>query len=292
MGKNKENGKNRVRILRYFSGKYDDYDKNFFIKVPCGQCIGCRLDYARIWGERCALESSYYVENCFVTLTYDDVHLPSRADPEAFRLFIKRVRNHFKDRKIRYFGCGEYGTSSGRFHMHIILFNCQFNDLKYLKTNKNGDPLYTSEELKSLWPYGFSTVGECNYKTCNYTARYILKKQKGEIKTDEFVRMSTRPGIGYQYFIDHYDELLTNKMIYFNFDENKKTTNINKYFKKLIQTLNFEISEELDKEAIEKIEAKQLNDKQLYNVPDTKDLLDIQKELKLASIKQLKKRDL
>lgn len=291
LGIDEHSGKKIVRILNFFSGNYDDYDSKHYIKVPCGQCIGCRLDYARIWGERCSLEASGYKENCFVTLTYDDKYLPLKANKKDFDLFIKRVRNHFKDRKIRYFGCGEYGSNTHRFHMHIILFNCDFNDKKYYKTNKNGDALFTSETLSKLWPYGFSTVGDCNYKTCNYTARYILKKQKGEIKTDEYVKMSNHPGIGYDWFINHYEDLLTTNMIYFSFDENKKTTNINKYYKKLMQKMDLDLSEENDELVIKRIEAKNLNDRQLYNVPDTKQVFETRERLKKASIRSLHLRE-
>lgn len=47
-----------------------------FREVPCGQCIGCRLDRSRQWATRCALEMEGHEKNCFVTLTYDDEHLP------------------------------------------------------------------------------------------------------------------------------------------------------------------------------------------------------------------------
>lgn len=50
-------------------------------EIPCGQCIGCRLDKSREWATRCALEMGLYEKNCFVTLTYDDDHLPMNPAP-------------------------------------------------------------------------------------------------------------------------------------------------------------------------------------------------------------------
>ena len=45
-------------------------------RVPCGRCIGCRLDYSIDWATRCVNESSLYSDNCFITLTYSDSNLP------------------------------------------------------------------------------------------------------------------------------------------------------------------------------------------------------------------------
>ena len=44
--------------------------------IPCGQCIGCRIDYSRMWADRCILEAKEHDNNAFVTLTYDPEHLP------------------------------------------------------------------------------------------------------------------------------------------------------------------------------------------------------------------------
>jgi len=46
------------------------------VVVPCGQCIGCRLERSRQWAVRCVHESSLYDRNCFITLTYSDEYLP------------------------------------------------------------------------------------------------------------------------------------------------------------------------------------------------------------------------
>ena len=46
------------------------------ILLPCGQCIGCRLDRSRAWAMRCIHEASLHDENCFITLTYNAENLP------------------------------------------------------------------------------------------------------------------------------------------------------------------------------------------------------------------------
>lgn len=43
--------------------------------LPCGQCIGCRMDYARRWADRMMLELESHSTAYFITLTYDDDHV-------------------------------------------------------------------------------------------------------------------------------------------------------------------------------------------------------------------------
>ncbi len=45
------------------------------MEVGCGQCLGCRLDYRRMWGMRIAHEAALWEHlggNSFITLTYRD----------------------------------------------------------------------------------------------------------------------------------------------------------------------------------------------------------------------------
>ena len=190
-----------------------------FTQVPCGKCIGCRLDYASNWADRLSLEALDYPSDkrWFVTLTYDDAHLPPLGKcgihtlfPRDVTLFLKRLRSAYPSEDIRYFYSGEYGESdSKRPHYHLILFGHSFDDLKYYKANDLGDPLFTSEVLSSLWRCGYVVIGEFSWNTAAYTARYVLKKVKGSGAKDlyrdagilpEFCRMSRRPGIGSRRF--------------------------------------------------------------------------------------------
>ena len=42
----------------YYRGK--DYPIDMLIKIPCGKCVGCRLEYSRQWANRCMLELQYH----------------------------------------------------------------------------------------------------------------------------------------------------------------------------------------------------------------------------------------
>lgn len=178
------------------------------IKLPCGQCIGCRLERSRQWAVRCNHEASLYENNCFITLTYDDHHLPSDGSlhKEHFQKFMKRLRKKFPGSKIRYFHCGEYGDELSRPHYHAILFNFDFQDKEVWKI-KQGNTLYRSATLEKLWTFGYSTIGDVTFESAAYVARYCTKKVTGKEaeahygdKQPEYTTMSRRPGIAADWF--------------------------------------------------------------------------------------------
>ncbi|WNK14301.1 MAG: replication initiator protein [Microvirus sp.] len=188
------------------------------LDLPCGQCVGCRLERSRQWAMRCVHEASLYERNCFVTLTYDDEHLPSGSTLvyRDFQLFMKRLRKEFPrmpDDGIRFFMCGEYGEDTQRPHYHVCLFNFDFDDRLYFKLSGAGKKLYRSAMLERLWPLGYAGIGTLNFESAAYCARYILKKVTGDLagahycnvdvdtgvcswREPEFCHMSLKPGIG------------------------------------------------------------------------------------------------
>lgn len=179
---------------------------NTAIKVPCGRCIGCRLEYSRQWAVRCMHEAQTHEENCFITLTYDDDHLPSDLSLclKDFQNFMKRLRKLVSPQKVRFFHCGEYGADFGRPHYHACLFGFDFEDKVLFKT-RDDVRLYTSDVLQSLWTFGFSTIGDVTFDSAAYVARYVLKKVTGnkedvlghyQGRKPEYTTMSRRPGIG------------------------------------------------------------------------------------------------
>ena len=127
-------------------------------------------------------EIQLHDDNCFITLTYDDEHMPSDYSlrKEDFQKFLKRLRDHIKPKKIRYFMCGEYGEDSWRPHYHAIIFNYDFPDKLRVQSKEVDNPYYISPELSSLWPYGYHIIAEANFDTAAYVARYCTKKITGD----------------------------------------------------------------------------------------------------------------
>lgn len=211
------------------------------MEVACGQCLGCRIDRRRMWAMRIVHESQLHDVNSFVTLTYREkyecdeyqlshgYHVPDdwSLHKSHFQKFMKRLRHSRTGQKIRYFMCGEYGSTCqhgielkagpcqvcrrGRPHYHAILFNCGFPDLEEI-----GDGLYTSRFLEEIWKYGYIGIGSVSFESAAYVAGYCLKKITGQqaeeeykqVNVDgeecwiepEYAAMSRRPGIGKEWF--------------------------------------------------------------------------------------------
>jgi hypothetical protein len=193
------------------------------IKLPCGQCIGCRIDRSRMWAVRCMHEASLHEENCFITLTYADEYLPKNGslDYVDFQKFMKRLRKSAG--QLRFYMCGEYGELNWRPHFHAILFGFQFSDKKLWMKTGSGELIYRSELLEKLWPFGHSSIGDVTLKSAGYVARYVMKKITGDLAEShyeritqdgevvklrpEFNRMSLKPGIGQKWFDQFYSDV-------------------------------------------------------------------------------------
>lgn len=155
-----------------------DYSREFSLfQLPCGQCLNCRLEYARTWAIRCVHEAKMWPNNSFITLTYDDKHLgENKLDYRDFQLFMKKLRRRLPGQQIGYFVTGEYGEKSKRKHWHAIIFNYRPADCEYQFSNERGDKIFTSKSLAELWEFGSSNLGDVTFESAGYCARYAAKK--------------------------------------------------------------------------------------------------------------------
>lgn len=263
-------------VVVFSLSPHQDRDAWEHIQVPCGQCVGCRLEYSRQWANRCMLEAQYHDSSYFATFTYDNDHVPRSyyADPATgeaipsltlrkrdFQLLMKRIRRRFPDDRIRFFMSGEYGGETFRPHYHVILFGLHLDDLVFYKIVREGDcyySYYNSPKLQSCWldsdgkPIGFVVVGEVTWESCAYTARYVMKKMKGEQSgyyeehgiEPEFVLMSRRPGIARQYY-DENPALFDSDYINISTPKGGKKFRPPRYFQKLFEIDQPEKSAEL-----------------------------------------------
>lgn len=152
------------------------------LTLPCGNCIGCRLDRARDWALRCYHEAQMTPLSSYLTLTYAPEHLPAppTVQPRQITLFMKRLRKTLGIPGLRYYACGEYGDELQRPHYHLLLFGYDFPDKRFWKKNKRGDVLYNSKTLDKIWGFGHCQIGTVTMASAGYVARYIMKKQTGE----------------------------------------------------------------------------------------------------------------
>jgi len=157
---------------------------------PCGYCEACRLTYRQTWAARIQLEAQCHAENIFVTLTYDQDHLPDPPQlvPDHLSAFVKRLRARFAPLQFRFFACGEYGSRTLRPHYHVVLFGLPCN-------------AEVERQVLSAWGAGHVSISQLSPARASYVAKYVCKDISDDDKLPEgyqreFARMSRNPGIG------------------------------------------------------------------------------------------------
>lgn len=160
------------------------------LQVPCGTCICCREEQARQWAIRIAHEATLHQHNSFVTLTYDENHIPKfgSLDYKHCTDFLKRLRK--AKGSTRYYLVGEYGDESLRPHYHLCIFGHSFSEDRII-TRTQPHLLWTSPALTKIWGNGNVTVGALTFETARYTASYVTKKLKSK---QRYVRIDETTG--------------------------------------------------------------------------------------------------
>lgn len=167
-----------------------------WIPGNCGECEECLLQRSREWANRLIMEKSSAEHAYFITLTYDNDHVPLTysGDPDTgevdlaapvqtlrktdLRNWFKRLRKAFVEiygnpvkyntddpstwndpRRVRYFACGEYGTQTFRPHYHVIMFSPEIPDLRLYKRSWNNDPYYNSDFINKTWSLAGKQLG-------------------------------------------------------------------------------------------------------------------------------------
>lgn len=198
--------------------RYPIYNKTVGGITRCGQCLHCRIHKRREKVARFILESwNYDIKEClFVTLTYDESHLPldyvcpstgeffaspgGVLNPRQFQLFCERLRERCRRRgiKIRYFGVGEYGEKTARPHYHMLIFGLSL-DKSYLVRDcwidvDTKEPLCDPARLDIQIP-------RSEHDVASYCSGYVVKKMtkpddpRLEGRYPEFFRSSKGVGI-------------------------------------------------------------------------------------------------
>lgn len=206
--------------------------------MPCGQCMACRTNKRRVWAHRVILESQEHDECSFLTLTYDDDHLPDEfhhkktgqiyaplsVSPYEHKQFINKLQTYAPrklGKKIRYYGVGEYGEQTQRPHFHYALFgypSCPYRGASMVAGKFQPCLCPTCKFISDIWGKGNIFLGSLTAESANYVAGYVMKKMtrdKSEYQRNylqqrhpEFPVMSTQPGIGFA-TVDKIASLLT-----------------------------------------------------------------------------------
>ena len=198
--------------------------------------MACRINYTSAWKLRLLYELSNWDKAMFVTLTYDELHVP-----EDFSLhkkdivgFFKRLRAYLDyadgDRRIKYYACGEYGQKldptrpdkkHGRPHFHAIIFGlCPYDD-------KDRQFIVDAWQHRSEdWQFDRnrgkkSAIQNVTPEDIEYVTGYVQKKLSGSLAgttyngdTPPFAIMSK--GLGKDFALQNADRLRMNGFTYLN----------------------------------------------------------------------------
>lgn len=282
-----KDGKPKLKILdfKYLSvdshgqpstlpGRDEDGSVSAHYLIPCGHCLGCRQQQANEWTNRLLMESKYHDSMHFVTLTYNDEHLPVSFHEDIdtgeliggfslskrdCQLFFKRLRRAFPDDRIRYYLAGEYGPNTGRPHYHAILFGLHPDDLMPFGRSETGNQYYISETLQRVWQNGFVSIEPANDFTIRYVTGYITKKlgahpnaeyeKKG--LTPPFSLSSRRPGLGLSYLEDHLEKIEADDHITLSTPNGSLQCSLPRYFRKKLVDFGYE--EEVIERSLKKV---------------------------------------
>lgn len=240
-----------------------NYSKQYAtFQLGCGQCIECRLEYARQWAVRSVHEAKMYEENSFITLTYDDNNLGNpKLDARDYELFVMSLRTHIRgevrkkigkvnwallteeqkkaayaEKKIGINAVGEYGEQRKRKHWHLIIFNWRPADCKPKYKNERGDQVYSSEILNKIWKKGTTDVGSVTFHSAGYVARYAAKKLVHGNDGHEYKpipRKSTHQAIGKKFLEQYWQDVFNHGYIIL---PDGKQCSIPRYYEKWLKT--------------------------------------------------------
>ena len=138
-------------------------------RIPCGKCVECVEKRARDWSFRAEQECSASPLSLFLTLTYNEEHLPiiegiPVLKPLDLQLFFKRFRKQLDllNVKLRYYAIGEYGPTTRRPHYHCLLHFSESVDYWSIRLL-----------IAECWNFGFITCDICNIARIRYCVGYM-----------------------------------------------------------------------------------------------------------------------
>lgn len=267
-----DNNAQRKRLFSWWD------DKTAWQMIPCKKCWACQLNYSAEWATRIMLEAKKDECNWFITLTYDDEHLPIAEKiqipgnityendgtwtgtlyEQHMITFLNSLRKQFERqgyKGIKYFYCGEYGENTHRPHYHIILLHCPLDIKSFYDcyVDKNFKAHWKSKELEKYWKHGMIDVAELEWSCAAYVARYCTKKISFDSdktiyyengKMPEFIRMSK--GIGFEYMMKNLHKIYdTDEIIMRTIKGNIGSTKPPKAFDRKLEQIYPEMLEKL-----------------------------------------------
>lgn len=182
--------KQKFKTYREDNATNTGTDYYAYNSVPCGKCPDCRMQRAKGWIFRLQQQEKVQHNSLFLTLTlapenvlmthngFMTLHKPH------YQNFMKRLRKNTGRKTIKYYACGEYGSTTMRPHYHAIIFDC------------------THAEVEKAWGLGNIFVGTTTSDSIAYVTKYMCKIGRIPLfetddRTPEFSLMSKNMGLNY-----------------------------------------------------------------------------------------------
>lgn len=204
---------------------FSRYGVRINIDIDCRHCLNCmikRQQQVEFLAKK-ELNTCYRSGRSasFVTLTYDDSHLPTnedglvtlrRSDVQKFMKNMRRQMEYYNEKKeFKYLYCGEYGdgshstsrsgVSTHRPHYHIVFIGLGPVDIKK----------YT----RKLWQHGLCDIGPLGQGGIRYLCKYMTKAcPDKDVKTFREIMNVQNPffyhsiGLGKQWIIENMDKIV------------------------------------------------------------------------------------
>lgn len=164
------------------------------LRVPCKQCLQCRIMKHSHLKTKLALEFIRSYSAQFITFTYDETSLPETLDYNDISKPLRRLQERRRRKglpSIQYLSVGEYGEKYRRPHWHIMMFN--------------HDPYPEGRSHIELWPHGFAHIGTVTTASIGYIGQYSLKFNFNE-QDKPIAAWSKKPALGQsgiEYIVDY-----------------------------------------------------------------------------------------
>jgi hypothetical protein len=163
-------------------------------QVACHKCWQCREQAVNDWVGRNIAESKTAKACHAVTLTYGrgragdaDHERASVLTYSDVQKYLKLLRRH--GFPVRYFVTGEFGSTKGRAHWHIMLY-----------WQDQAPPHVLDERfMEEHWPHGWSFWTRPTAHAVRYNCKYI-QKDMGDAERQGHLAMSKKPPLGTAYF--------------------------------------------------------------------------------------------
>lgn len=154
-----------VRCVCYTAPLPRDNEKTHAEKSRITSEARAKINLRYSWQKcRMKLAANFAAGDLFVTLTYDNEHLPANRQEavRCIRNWIAKVRTEYRRYgiKLKYLYCTENKHGEGRYHHHLVMNRAERAD----------------EVLQALWNYGYVNTQAIDDQGFEELSRYFTKE--------------------------------------------------------------------------------------------------------------------